>query len=269
MAGPSQSPMLFPETPRVLYAKKPLIEVICQLRYPPILRIDSELPARFQERVRNFFPLLTEQVGFPLDFAPDISRFIEARVPVPQTARREWKFTSADTKWSLALTRDFVALSTQEYSRWEDFRGKLQILLQALQDEYHPSFFTRLGLRYQDLIVRSALGLTDVPWSELLQQHVAAEFSSQIAGAIDEVSHQMLVSLPGGEGKFTLRHGTARKPGEGETFYLVDSDFFSDERTEMDHALDRLDNFNRLAGQLFRWTISDRLHRAMEPTALA
>jgi uncharacterized protein (TIGR04255 family) len=48
--------MPFPETDRVIYGKKPLDRVICQVRFPAILRIESELPTLFQETIRSQFP---------------------------------------------------------------------------------------------------------------------------------------------------------------------------------------------------------------------
>ena len=55
------SQMDFPESPRVVYEQNPLDEVICQLRFPAVLRIDSESPVRFQEAVRNQYPLFQER----------------------------------------------------------------------------------------------------------------------------------------------------------------------------------------------------------------
>src|SRR5256885_3722562 len=57
---------LFPDSPRVIYGKAPLTAVICQLRFPPILRIESTVPADFQERVRTQFPLLDRPVQIGL-----------------------------------------------------------------------------------------------------------------------------------------------------------------------------------------------------------
>jgi uncharacterized protein (TIGR04255 family) len=46
--------MTFPEdSPRVIYGRNPLEQVICQIRFPTILKIDTELPAAFQEQIRS------------------------------------------------------------------------------------------------------------------------------------------------------------------------------------------------------------------------
>ena len=54
---PTSSNELFPSSPREIYEKAPLIQVVCQLRFPPVLRIESQIPADFQERIRARFPL--------------------------------------------------------------------------------------------------------------------------------------------------------------------------------------------------------------------
>lgn len=261
------APTPFPDSPRVLYTNNPLAAVICQIRFPAILKIDSEIPSNFQERIRGFFPLLSEEEEIlSNEMPPELLQFLKTNRPRNIT-RRVWKFLSEDQKWTLSLTRDFVSLSTEEYTRWEEFREKLELIFQALQEEYHPSFITRTGLRYQDLIIRSKLGLENAKWAELLKEHIAAEYWVEpLANAIQEVSHVVLVEFPEEKKwKLGLRHGTARREGVDEIGYMIDSDFYTDEKTEATDVLDRLNFFNRMAGRLFRWCITDRLHEAMDP----
>lgn len=47
---------MFSDSERVHYAKAQLAEVVCQLRFPSILRIAAEEPADFQERIRATYP---------------------------------------------------------------------------------------------------------------------------------------------------------------------------------------------------------------------
>ena len=42
---------------RCIYRNNMLGEVICQLRFPEILSIETDLPARFQDAIRSIFPV--------------------------------------------------------------------------------------------------------------------------------------------------------------------------------------------------------------------
>jgi uncharacterized protein (TIGR04255 family) len=50
--------MKFPASQRVKHIRNPLMEVICQVRFPKILRIDAEVPVNFQEEIRSEYPTL-------------------------------------------------------------------------------------------------------------------------------------------------------------------------------------------------------------------
>src|SRR5437016_5486281 len=172
---------MFPEAPRVIYRKKPSEEVICQLRFPAILRIDAEPPASFQERIREQYPNFRENpssgfstMGIPADFA----RFFEAEFPF--TSGKTYEFASPDRSWMVHLDRDSLAVTTRAYERWEGFKEHLHYPFKALCEIYRPTFFARIGLRYKDVIRRSKLGLEGIPWSELLNPYIAAEFGAAV-----------------------------------------------------------------------------------------
>src|SRR5437879_5705973 len=138
--------MSFPPCERVIYRRNPLKQVICQLRFPPILRIESELPAGFQERIRGSFPVLRESnppipgmAGLPDEIMKMIAPAIQ---PVGAHMTRE--FLTADDKWKVGLTRDFLALTCTEYLRWEDFKAHLRLPFDALVQEYAPAFCVRV-----------------------------------------------------------------------------------------------------------------------------
>lgn len=48
----------FPHKDEIPLSSPPLIEVVCQVRFPPILQIAKEVPSEFQEGVRHRFPQL-------------------------------------------------------------------------------------------------------------------------------------------------------------------------------------------------------------------
>jgi uncharacterized protein (TIGR04255 family) len=258
--------MPFPDSPRVVYRRNPLIEVICQLRYNTVLRIDAELPAAFQEDVRAQFPQYECRSG--LDMPPDVPD--EIRRMVGGQHRTSHVFRSDDESWELALTSDFLALTCKSYVRWEQFLEVLTPPFMALNRIYTPGKFVRVGLRYRNAIQPATLGLSDSTWADLLNPYVAAEFCAgdPVASAIEESITRLRVALREHSSSVLIHHGLAVLDQEpASKAYLIDSDFFSTERTEAAHVFEILGYFNGQSGKLFRWCISDVLHAAMGPTA--
>ena len=108
--------MLLSQLPRTHYAKAPVHEVICQLRFPTILSINSADPAEFQDRIRTILPQYAKKEERPLP-----------KPGQPQSAEliHNYHFLSADGKWKLNLTSNFISLSTVAYTSWEEFGQKL------------------------------------------------------------------------------------------------------------------------------------------------
>ena len=261
-------PMVFPESPRVIYEKNTLSEVICQLRFPTILRIESESPADFQERVRGEYPLFREKHGpdLPPDVPAEMAKVFAATLP----AAKAYNFLSADEVWTVSLTKDFLALTTNRYERWEDFKARLESPREALVDFYKPAFFSRIGLRYINVIRRSTLGFdNDTSWSDLLKDWVLGELArSELIGRVEHVAREAVVELEQ-ESKVRIRHGLAKDGETGELVFAIDADYFTEQRTEVGDAIATLDRFNRESGHLFRWYATERLHRAMGPGEVA
>ncbi len=258
---------------RVIYANNPLTSVICQLRFPPILLIDTELPAQFQEQLRRDYPELEEvnestRLSLPDSIAQVVPK--ELRESLTSRGSRRFEFKSVDNNWSVSLAKDFVALEVKRYKRWEEFRERLLLAVNAFVDVYEPAYFSRIGLRYQNVIDRDNLGLSGTSWKDLL--------SGFILGAL--ASDSMMLSVIENHGAFSLRlndfgdfvrvqHGLG-SDSEDKTLqekYLLDNDFYTNERmiAEVQNVASKADEFNALNGRLFRWCIRERLHEAMGP----
>src|SRR5687768_11704205 len=144
--------MLFEDKARVLYTRNPLEEVICQLRFPTILRITSEPPAKFQEAIRQQFPVLNERRDSPIKGLPAELRAIFPTELLGGASSVAFDFVSEDESLTASLTKDFLALSARKYERWEDFRKVLLDVWGAVCQEYKPAFISRVGLRYRNVI---------------------------------------------------------------------------------------------------------------------
>ena len=138
------------EEARQIFKRRQLLEVICQLRFPDILKIESTDPAEFQDRIRGEYPQYQKKVE---QLPPQI---VNGK-PVPQGTVNNYQFISEDSQWKVSLTKGFVALSTHGYLRWEEFAKRLDRVLAALIQLYQPAYFTRVGLRYINAIDRAAL----------------------------------------------------------------------------------------------------------------
>jgi uncharacterized protein (TIGR04255 family) len=258
--------MQLPECDRVIYEKNPLVEVVCQLRFPPILRIAQELPAEFQERIRRHFPLYEAQITLPepLELLSNMNR----QQPFSSVTSKFHQFKTQDSTYQLSLSSNYLALSTSEYERYETFRELLKIALDAFQDIYQSPFFERIGLRYRDLVVRTPLGLQAEPWADLIAKHVALElhnpaFNNSLASFTTTLNLEL-------EGlKLTYTHGLIKvqhvEKKTEEDAYLMDADFYKEGQTTYEQTWRILDHSKALAGRLFRWSITDKLHRALEP----
>ena len=259
--------MLFPEADRVIYRKNPLQQVICQLRFPTILKIDAETPVQFQEEVRSAFPYYSEQVDFKAQPPEGLQDQIRREL-LKSVSTKNHRFSSEASQWTINLTRGFLALSASKYKRWEEFKEKLKIPMMALDQVYSPTHFSRVGLRYTDLIQRSTLDLDDVDWTELLNPHILGVLSSK------EIADSVRNSETGNEIVLADDQGVVRvvtkllRGSDEEMCFMIDADFFCEGNILIREIMEKLNSLNQCARRFFRWCITDRLHTAMEPENL-
>jgi uncharacterized protein (TIGR04255 family) len=255
---------LFPHSSRVFYEKAPLVEVICQVRFPPLLAIQASPPTDFQEAIRDAFPLLEEGEGFPagLELPAEMKRLLSAQ----SGGAAGYQFFSEDKLEAVTLTRDSLAYSTKRYTLWEEFSKISSSLLNTLAQLYKPSFYNRIGLRYVDAICRGEIGLSESKWSELFKPEILGELNIPLFESnLQSCGRQLSVRLPDDAGSVLLRHGLGNVPNKAEICYLVDFDFFRDQKTEVSDAENLLNHFHESAGRAFRWCITEKLHDALGP----
>jgi uncharacterized protein (TIGR04255 family) len=261
--------MAFPRSDRVVFKHNPLGEVICQLRFPTILSIVTEAPASFQERIRRIYPLY-EKVD-PLSAIPKDIASLVSHLPLNLPADTVvHKFSTADAKTSISLTPDYVALSDRGYTRWEIFLDQLRQVETGLREVFEPAFYTRVGLRYQNIIDRHKLDVAQYRWDELVQPYFAgllapSETRDRVRGILSDTLLQ-LDEVSSGSAR--IRSGFAQIEDSDTQVYVIDSDFFTNERCTSDDAFRALGIFNRLAGDLFRWAITPALQRALGPQTI-
>ena len=176
--------MPFPEVDRIIYKNNPLDNVICQFRFPPILKIDKESPAEFQDLIRDQFPYYLEKEERVTQIT-----VVNPQIPLPPihdkgSKGKNYEFLDEDKRSKINITRNFIAFSTPDYTKWEDFFALFEMAFKRFTDIYKPTFITRVGLRYTDVFDRELLGLEKAKWEELLNPQflglLVAKFSDNI-----------------------------------------------------------------------------------------
>ena len=230
-------------------------------------------PSKMRSGTTTPYSPRTEEPGLPVEIPGELRQVLGGLLGGNQRGEKQttrYDFLSEDEVWTATLTRDFLALTTVGYTTWADFRARFAALFETLNAEYTPGSFTRLGLRYKNLIRRSHIELTDSDWNDLIEPHILGPLATDAIAGRDVSDAKGVLALAAGNGgaAVTLRHGLVKandRPDDGELSYLIDSDFYTEERTNAGGVLEFLDAANADAGRLFRWCITPRLHEALEP----
>ena len=261
--------MLFSDRPRTHYSNAPAHEVICQLRFPTILSINNTEPADFQEAIREDFPQYARrQEAVP----PKVLRGPDGKAQVQQQPPlTNYHFLSADGKWKINLTRDFIALSTLSYQGWEDFARHLDKPLASFIQLYRPAYFQRVGLRYINLFSRKRLDLEGTPWTEL--------FNPAYTGPLDEpdvreedflncncdfqlkLDSSCVGKVHAGPGR--IKNNVPGAPQDPEVKFVFDMDLSMNGNTPCTLAAPAMETLHGHATRIFEGAMTETLRNAM------
>ena len=229
---------MFSASERVLYGKRQLIEVICQLRFPTILSISAKEPAEFQEAIRAEFPRYARNLE---KLPPKVIGQPGAMKLEEQPTVVNYQFLTAAGDWKVNLTNTFLALATPVYTTWEDFARKL--------DEE--------GVPFRDLIQPAYLGLmAEDDVQEQSVQRVTQDVEMALAGGCRLKLHC---------GPGMVKRGNVE---DKEVRFILDNDVFMNGKIELKHSAGALNTVHTHADRIFRGAITDQLHDAMEPQPL-
>jgi len=237
---------------RCIYERNPLAEVICQLRFPEILSIETELPAAFQERIRDKFP-----------------QYSLRKEGLPGKQTNNYQFSTADGTVRVNLTSKFISLASTRYRCWEEFAGLLDKPLAAFIQIYKPAYFERVGLRYLNFISRRDLGLEGVPFRDLIADCYLGILSQDevLENATLRSTVDADTALRGGcrcklhAGPGTVRRGPKPDP---EPKFILDLDLYMPGNVDVKLSAGALETLHGQSYGLFRGAIKDTLHEALE-----
>lgn len=258
---------MFSQEPRCIYRTNQLGEVICQLRFPEILSIGVNVPAQFQELIRDEYPQYSARKEAP---APKLTGAPGNFKLEDQPTTINYQFMSEDGVWRVNLTSTFISLACTRYTRWEEFALRLDKPLVAFIKTYRPAFFERVGLRYLNFFSRKALDLDGIPFSQLIAPCYLGPLADE---EVSEASSTRCCV----DAEFGIRGGCRLKlhagPGmvkqngqaDNEVKFIFDQDLFMSGKVPVNMTAGALQTLHDQADRIFRAAITDTLHEAMGP----
>jgi uncharacterized protein (TIGR04255 family) len=213
------------------------------------LRIVSEQPVDFQERIRARFPQIEVEKGLLVQGDPLSEKPLSAKAE-PQIFR----FGSQDGNTIASLGLNFYALSTTAYTHWPEFLELVVFLNQVTSEVYKLPYATRIGLRYINHLTFENTKVSSVGelW-DIARPEITAMLRCECWDDPVGMSHQLRLAGEGDE-KLTLRTGFT---GGQDPVFLLDFDYYVEGRILLDGLSELCERYHDVIYRAFRWCIQD------------
>ena len=249
----------FPTKPEIQLSNAPIDEVICQVRFPFIFRINTEEPSEFQEEIRDEFPKAEIEQGLLFPFPEPGNKDVLGDTQIKKT----YRFRTMDEKTVVSLSSDFYALLTNQYTHWNDFSRYLKKVDKAIKKIYKPAYSTRVGLRYINRITPHNTGLATLnEILQLLNTDLISYFQNEYWIDPLEMESRILLTDENAKMNIRTRHGNDK---QGNPFFLLDFDYFEEGELALKNLIERLDTYHSVIYRAFRWCIPDESLSVFNP----
>lgn len=240
----------FPAVEDIHLGNNPLREVICQVKFPSILRIAENEPVDFQEHIRSRFPAY--------EIERNVFVELEGIKPGGRVGFRppSHRFRSVDRSINVSLSSEFYALSVNTYNRWGDFAEQLAFITDAARSIYDIPYATRIGLRYINTLDLRFVGsdnFSDV--IDLLRGELTVMLKTAVIRDPDLVLQRIQTTTDGD--RFTFSYGVTQEGDPPEPVFLLDFDYYAEgPELGLDDLLERCDHYHESIYNAFRWCIA-------------
>ena len=268
----------------VVFRRAPLISVLCQIRFNPVLSLLSDVGVSgFQEALRGQYPHFTGEQSTAIAVQPNEGR---SQIGVQQSAPI-WRLADAENSWHVSLGPDFVALETPRYLKFNDFLDRLMVVLAALDRTVHPGDAVRIGLRKINVLTHPEV---DEPkgWQGFLRPELLSLAGIELPGPIN--FSLSTVRVQDGVNHLRVNYGIVPAPtfdqvpsrlveaaeegvsSEEQRQFVLDLDYSSPVPYAIrrdDAMTELLQEFSDGMTSFFHWSIEEPMYRWLEPVPRA
>jgi len=241
----------FESKPEIKLNRAPLDEVICQVKFSPILSISKNIPSEFQEIVRNRFPNYEAVQNFVFQ-VPGVGSTEGVSLEAPAKSHI---FMTKDGKSKASISSDFFAFSTTNYTHWFAFMENLITIEKGVAKVYNISTATRIGLRF---INRFTLKNSNFHSTNELLSLFRDELTCIIKAEPWKDPNESLLQLITSDNKAKLAIRVAYGKQKREPFFVLDFDYFEDGKViPLKKFEDKISFYHSRIYDAFRWCLKD------------
>jgi uncharacterized protein (TIGR04255 family) len=232
-----------------------LRQAVCELRFPTLMELGEQRPpSSFVKALRKDYPHLELNNEFTLGLGASNTGSSNVHI-----------FRSAKLNWSVTLKQSALTIETTSYSGFEGLRERILKIIEAAEPVIDSDFFTRIGLRYINVVNSGDEDVTD--W---INPALTSTITSKAFAGVSDFSGRIQIGAE--DGGCIFQHaitfpqtatGTLAKPD-----FLLDIDTFRSEIAISD-AIGAVDIMHRQAFDIFDWSLSDRARSYLSEDSVA
>lgn len=236
----------------------PVQEVICQLTFPPIIKLGLTIDPDFQDEIRDAYPLYERMIN---DMSVNDQMIKQLRFPSDQLNH---SISNMNRNEKINIEQNFFAFSTTAYSTWDDFYPKIIKYFGIFAKYYSPAAFLRTGLRYVNLFTSDIIpDLKNRPLQDFFQQEFLGPIGSKTIDNPYLSAFSSTVKIHDTQ-DVLIRYGIGIKPDEKvlpddkkNKFFYVDIDVSTNNTNEIESLSPILIEAHRLAYSALRWVVKN------------
>ncbi len=246
VASLARANLSVPQAPQTHYVRNFIKQAVCELRFPTLYELEGPRPPpSFAHALRKNYPNHA------------VVESVTVGGPTPSRSNVH-SFKSRHQDWTVNLTASSVVLETTKYDSFAEFKDRLALILKASGPIIDCDFFTRVGLRYINLLPYSRPEIRN--W---VNPALVGALSDGIFG--DAIEHNGRIGGTILGGGYLLQHGVVSAPAGGPSMYSLDFDFSSEDVT-LDTTLDVVENLHSQEHSFFQWALGPKAKEYLGPS---